>query len=403
MEQIKGLLRKPMRAMRRTLSKFRANCYLARLEKRGCSEDGKITVLFVVQMPEIWNKEAAVFEAMMRHPRFRPELIVVPSYNIVHAEIGEYGSELSFFEQQYGKEYVRKALDNDWLDLRELYPDYVFYQRCWEDYLPKQYHASEVVKFSKTCYIPYCFHVLKDPASYYRNSFFFNLYMFFCCSEQQKMLQRASRRNKNLFLGYPELEAVTLSKQKNNELLSVLWTPRWTDDEETGGSSFLRYMEDVLALGKEIPGVDVMLRPHPMAFQNAIRKEKLTEEDEREYRSRALAAGVRFDENKAIEETFPETDVLLTDFSSVLIPFFLTGKPIIYCARTNLEFSEVAQKVVDCSYKAKDWTEVLDIMKDLKNGKDELRERRIAFAKELKEINEGAADRILNAILNDAK
>lgn len=40
---------------------------------------------------------------------------------------------------------------------------------------------------------------------------------------------------------------------------------------------------------------------------------------------------VSFDTNKNIEDTFEETGILITDVSSIVFPYFLTGKPIIFC------------------------------------------------------------------------
>ena len=63
--------------------------------------------------------------------------------------------------------------DEKWIDLKELKLNYIFYQRCWENYLPECYTTKTVIKHSKTCYIPYCFHGLNVKKTYYSSSFFY--------------------------------------------------------------------------------------------------------------------------------------------------------------------------------------------------------------------------------------
>lgn len=364
-------------------------------------EGRKIKIGFIVQMPEIWDKEAPVFERMLGDDRFDVFLIVVPSYDFAKSETRNYGRELAFFSERYSADRIILANQGEeWIDLKPLCFDYIFLQRCYENYLPVQYHTSTLVRYTKTCYIPYCYHALDDGKQYYMNSFFANLYMFYCCSKQQQSNQKMQRYAKIVYLGYPALESVRLSLLPENR--SVLWTPRWTDDRETGGSSFLKYMNDIPSLKDKIPGIQLTLRPHPMAFENAIKIGAMTEMQVQDYKKEIQDKGVFFDKNVYIEDTFKQTDILVTDFSSIVITYMLSGKPIIYCSNTDVRFSEIYKKIIDCAYIANDYSDIEKYTRMLVNGTDPLKQRRIDLAGELKKEHYNATERIIECLYEDA-
>ncbi len=361
----------------------------------------KIKVGFIVQMPEIWDKEAPVFEKMCGDDRFDAFLIVVPSYDFVKSETRGYGSELDFFSRKYGKDRLIPARkNNEWIDLEPRCFDYLFLQRCYENYLPVQYHTSTLIRFTKTCYIPYCYHALVDRKHYYRNPFFANLYLFFCCSEQQRSLQQFNKNKKTVFLGFPALE--TPMAHSGSKCNSVLWTPRWADDKETGGSTFLKYLDVIPGLVDTIQGIRLTFRPHPMAFDNAIRSGVMTEAQVAEYKKTVQEKGIVFDTNTYVEDSFRNTDILLTDFSSIVITFILSGKPVIYCSGTDVCFSDIYKEIISCSYIAKGFSDIEKYITMIVNGEDPLKQKRIDLADKIRKDHIGATERIIEYIYEDA-
>ena len=360
----------------------------------------RIKVGYIVQMPEIWDKEAPVFETMMEDIRFDPYLLVVPAYDLAHSRIGGYGVELDFFIDKYGKDRIIRLFTGQWADLQFMEFDYVFYQRCWEMYLPRVYQTDQVLKYAKTCYIPYCFHCLIDEEKYYQSSFFQNLYLFFCCSEQQMMQQKPKKYGKNIYNGYPVLGTVLAENKTDHK--TILWTPRWTDDKETGGSTFYKYWQLIPEIKKHFETAELILRPHPLLFQNAVKTNQLSREMIDQYNTELNRLGIKYDKNALIENTFSATDILISDFSSVLVPFFTTGKPLIYCSDTNVAYSDIMKEIINCSYIAKDWNDILTYLHSLMNGLDPLKDRRESLAKRLYEENRHSVERILNTIFEDA-
>ena len=395
-------LNKALKKVRYFMKRKRADRCISKLLRKK-SDHNVISVAFIVQMPEIWDKEAPVFEAMLSDARFSARLIVVPSYDIAKRQISEYGNELEYFVEKYGSECIVKAYeDNDWIDLEQLDLDYVFYQRCWESYLPEQYHTKNVIRFSKTCYIPYAVGLF-DGTEYYKKNFFTNLYACFCSTREQTAFHVQNTNRKIVFCGCPVIEryADIAKKLSPSGSKKLLWTPRWTDDAFFGGSTFFENMYNILELKEEHRDIDLVLRPHPMTFPNAVRNGKMTEEEVEEYKNKVKTSGAVFDSNVFIEDSLFSTDILITDYSSIVWEYFIFGKPIIYCTDTDIDFEEVYKKITKVVYKAGNWEEIKKITSMLLSGEDPMYSERIKLVKEIVDENANATKRIIDYIAED--
>ena len=368
------------------------------------NDNKKIRVGFIVQMPEIWDKEAPIFEAMQKDSKFDPLLIIVPSYDISKSNYCDYGYELDFFLKKYSNSNIIVAYENKhWRDLKELKLDYVFYQRCWESYLPVQYHTKNVIKYSKTCYIPYCFHALDLDESYYNTNFFTYLYMFFCCSKDQYEEVPYRKYRHCVFLGYPSLD----NNSHYNDLFAdgtkktILWTPRWVNDDNTGGSTFLKYLYNIPELISSHDNIRLLLRPHPLSFQYAVKTGALTNDEVMNYKNRMKELGITFDDNAFIEETLKVTDILISDFSSILIHYYLLGKPLIYCSSTDVKFSRTYKYIIQSSYIAKNWDDVIKYSKMLICGKDPLAIERKNKIESICNEHVGAIEKIIKELIEN--
>lgn len=388
----------------RLIKMVKTNFYLKRISRHR-PDGNKIKVGFIVQMPEIWDKEAPVFEYMISDKRFNPYLIVLPSYNIVNSSLNDYGEEYMFFSTHYENSRIIKAFENrELIDLEKQGFDYVFYQRCWENYIPREYRTDFVIRYAKTCYIPYDLIGTYEGKSFYNSSFFRSLYICFSSSREQVSFYKKSRYRKNVFLGAPVLESFLMKNEKRcgeNHCFSILWTPRWTDDVKYGGSSFLRDMYNILSLKEEYSSIDLVLRPHPLSFQNAIKQGNLSESDINRYFSTVDSKGARFDKNKNIEDTFLITDILITDFSAVVPQFFMSGKPVIYCGNPNICFEPAYKRMTSAFYFANEWVEVEKHVHDLVRGIDPLKEKRTAIIESMKNDHRGSTKRIADYIHQD--
>lgn len=397
-ERLKASLKKiqPLNAAWSFLRTAKCNYYLSRWEKNK-PDNRHISVAFLAQLPEIWDKQDTVFEKMLADSRFDPFLVAVPSYDIVKGEIGAYGYELEYFEKKYPAERVLKAKQEDgsWLDLKACGFDYVFYQRPYESYLPRQYDTAHVIQYSRTAYIPYYYQYLNFPL-YEATGFFNNLYLFFASSEADKRQSRIMTKRHVVSVGYPVLERVKPAETAQKKF-TFLWTPRWIDDEQTGGSNFMKYKDLIVKWKAERDDIRLIIRPHPMTFANAIKEGKMSPSEVRDYKNSLIERHITLDSNIFAEDTFAEMDALITDTSSIIISAFVTGKPIIYCSNPQLDFTEDYQKIIGASYQVSDWENLLRTAEMLAHGDDPMKERRLDVISCLN-VPENSVDSILETL-----
>ena len=162
------------RVTKKDIDSFLSLCLL---KKKGVKD--RITVVFILQMPEIWNKQSLIYQQMKTRTNFHIIILAVPEYNIITNSHNFENNTAYEFAVREGMENVIKADKlGDWQDLKELSPDYVFYQRPYEEYLPIKYSSREVIKYSKTCYIPYAFFASTtgEMTMEYERSFARNIY-----------------------------------------------------------------------------------------------------------------------------------------------------------------------------------------------------------------------------------
>ena len=106
------------------------------------------------------------------------------------------------------------------------------------------------------------------------------------------------------------------------------------------------------------------------------------------------------DSNKSIEDTFRNIDILISDNSSVILMFFLTGKPIIYCI-FDVGFGTLFKSIMPGMYIARNWEEVEKYLKMLQNHEDPLKSVRNEIISNNFPQHHNVAEKIVNTIAED--
>ena len=378
-----------------TAEDYRAFKKLQMLQKIKKTGTKKIKVVFLLQMPEIWEKQQLVYEEMCKREQIETIILTIPKYDIktgIHEENIAYDYAL-----RMGFSNVICAKKEKWFDLASIKPDYVFYQRPYEEYLPEIYRSGTVLNYAKTCYIPYAIFASVSSAMNleYERGFARNIYYNFVGSAELENLVRhkfwiTSKMGlrKIKYLGIPILENVLKNEGQESgnkvweywgskeDQLRVLWTPRWTTDEKLGGSHFFDYVGKFTKFAKKDPNIFFAFRPHTMAFDNYLKNGLMSEaqiaELKLEYEKQS---NMVIDEKKEYIDTFAGTDVLITDISSMMMEFFVTGKPIIFCG-TQMALDHLNQEVVETLYHGYTWEEIEKALYELYAGNDSLKSAR---------------------------
>lgn len=371
--------------------------------------DGKIKVGFLIaQNLSTWNKTEPIFFAMQKDRRFDATIICLTPW------IGE--KRIIFKDKTHNSNYESLVVNPDykdakivnawlggdkWIDLKSYDFSYVFCTSPYPLCYPKGLKPKDISKYTKILYTPYGILLLMMFFPMCGNwDFFRNVYCCYCDSNEEKsyfteQIRRAHSEcyQRISFLGYPAMGkfihykndissgAWNFSKNKYR----VLWTPRWTSSDTLAGSNFLKYKDFWLKLIKSKKNMDFCCRPHPLAFGNFIQTGEMTGEEVDTYKKNWETPNSHLDEDPFYASTFWQSDVLVSDFSSILFEYFFTGKPIIFCAtQTNREqpTKEFAM-ILDCCYIAESEADIMSYLAELHDGKDPLKYKRLNVIKEI--------------------
>lgn len=357
------------------LHKAKSKFYINRWAEKRRIHD-KIKVGFIVQMPQLWDKQESVYRRMADDSDFDPYLIIVPAYDFVQEKMGEYGEELAYFKGQCSDgKYIQAWRGGSWEDLIDLGFEYLFYQRPYNRCLPKKYQSNRMIKYSKTCYIPYATAETKHEIIY-PESFFSDLYFGFMEDKGSADENNSKYRYKNhrafYNIGYPVFEKCILLNNECN-YLTVLWTPRWNYDPVLGGSHFFEY-NDILT-NYEWGNRKLIIRPHPLMWSNFQKKGLLSSQETEVIKQQWSEKGIEVDNSPSIENMFETVDILISDRSSVIPMFFMTGKPVIYCPLKS-DYGSLFSTVLPGLYVVDNERELLETLNMLLEGKDPLKRTR---------------------------
>lgn len=363
-----------------------------RLQKRRIAFGSeRIKVVFICQYIPAWSKNKALYDALQADDRFETMLLCIP--NRVHANQLDDPEDQSndaydyFYSHGYRQAVNALVANNTWFNLQAFAPDYVFYNR-YDRPMPVPYTSTAVSAFSKVCLIVYGVSLLKVEEQMIDKLFTANTFCFFAESagiqneflNRNRVLHRWKLSNAVL-CGIPSLENAYLAKgspspawafSKNS--FRVIYAPRWTTDPTWGGSSFLKYSNTFFTIAESHPEIDVLVRPHPLMFQNFIDTGLITAEEAIAFKNAcSVKPNIRLDQEKEYLATFWNSSVLICDYSSMIIEYYITGKPIVYLTYDkNIGYTDQMSAMLSGCYLVNDEDELHRTIEMLLAGKDPL-------------------------------
>lgn len=360
--------------------------------------DGPVRVGFLVDFLPAWSKVRRIYTLLEQDERFEPVLLCVPSNALENPETND---TYEYLKQQGYENAVNTCLGpGQWLALESMELSYVFYLRPYNHLLPEQYHCHRLCAFTKVCLVVYGMSMTKQIAASTMNRDFYR-YVYCFVGESPYVMKKNKRDGwllhllglqKSLFLGMPGVEELRAAEGQAAPAwdfaaegnLRVLWNPRWTTDKSLGGSNFFTFRDTLLSMAEEKP-VSLLIRPHPLMLQNFLKTGEMSREEVDNFRARCQQLpNVALDESKEYNATLWNADVLVTDKSGMMAEFFVTGKPMIFCA-SNMELTptEHMQQLLEGCYVVRTPQELTQCLDALRDGNDPLAQKRHALQKTL--------------------
>lgn len=373
----------------------------------------KIKVYFICQYIQGCNKIYDVIMAMKNDLRFEVKALAVPD------NIKDFpnNNDYNFWFSKFGDITINAVDGNKWFDLKNEKPDYIFIQRPYDNYLPDVYQINCLKKYSKICYIPYAFEIMDLRSVTMPDFFVKKVSMMFCSQTEEynyckKIINSADDnfKRKCFDLGYPSLFNIVMKKNKYNSAFNnidkknsfnVIWTPRWTMDDKLCKSSFFDYKDLIINYLKDREKINFVFRPHPLTFKNFVAEKIMTQKQVDNYLSNFKNSNMCYDYSSDYYDTFNESDVLVTDYSSIIIEYLLLDKPIIYCSKKG-KVNSFLNKVLKCCYCVNNWSELKKTLELIQSGNDYLKKERNKFLNVfLKKYEEDVSLKILDEIEKD--
>jgi hypothetical protein len=379
-----------------------------------------INVLFVCHEPSLWSMFESVYQAMATDAVFSPKIIALP-YAHCTLPAGEYkDAGMAEFLEARGIPVIRgydKATQK-WKQPIELCPDYIFFQTPYTLF-PQAWSVEHVAMIARVCYFSYGpamstgdLGACVQPESFFK---YVSLFLSECAFKKELFAKKWGDKSwfneeRVVVTGYSKFDHYNITITDCNKLAwkrgvhqdvkRILWSTRWNTDE--GMCHFFDYKDYFVKFCKEHERVDFVFRPHPLFWQNFEKTGEFPIEQQAQMKAEyKRSPNMAIDSNIGCEDTFKACDILVSDFSGMLIEFFPSGKPMIYTHRKNM-FNEYAQKMADGVYWVEDENELNETLSMLLSGKDPLREKRKELMDLLFYMPEcGAGDLIRQTIKGD--
>ena len=358
---------------------------------------GKIKVVFICQYIPAWSKNKQLYETLKKDKRFDLLLLCIPdriSSNKLLDPDNLTNDTFDYFSGHGYQESINALLGKDqWLDLKSLHPDYVIYNR-YDRPMPTPYTSAAVSTYAKICLISYGLALHRAGEFMFDKRFAANTYCLFSESEEKRnefirwnRILCGLKLSKAVCCGITGVENALKSKldktsawdfSTNN--FRAIYAPRWTQDSIWGGSSFLKYKEAFLKIADEFSNMDILLRPRPLMFGNFINTGVMTENEVTEYKRECeLRSNLSLDSEKEYHATFWNSSVLICDYTSMIIEYYVTGNPIIFLTYDeNIVYTDLMYDMLSGCYIVHDENELRDVLGDLICGVDPLAEKRKA-------------------------
>ncbi len=373
-----------------------------------------LNVVFVIQYIPGWNKLVPIYDKMRADDRFNPIIVCVPMNIQNHLLMDDKANDTYEYFINNGYSVIN-ALNEDgsWYSLAQLKPDYLFHSRPYDLTMPICYSSRKVAKYALICNVLYGASFTKDMQSVTLNKeYFTNVYCYFSVDQGEtdyykKRFYVGFKKNiTKCFpygaIGLEQMLACRVDERTTNHNKTVIWTPRWSTDSLVGGSNFFNYKKLIFDFARNNPDVLFIIRPHPLMFSNFVKTGEMSQADVDELKQFCKSeSNIELDEEKEYSKEFWNSDILITDVSSIVPEYFITGKPIIYC-HSNIDFhySEAADAIVKSCYETSNSDELMKYLSCLLRGEDTKKSQREAVVNQYYSDVANNSKHIINALIN---
>jgi len=335
-----------------------------------------IRVVFLTFYYEAWDALDGIYHQMVADPRFDPIVVSIPRRMNGETEFG-HEEEVSHFLNEYQIPHLRFYYQNgeEGLErLKKLEPDYVFLNYPWRRNYQPAYRAERLIEFTKICYVPYFSMPLVNepgesgvaPHLYEQRTHQLASLTFTMDKAVLDAYAHTDRGNAHVHLtGSPKIDVLMKQAREGMAVWPIpdrsdrtstvaegrrfrmIWAPHHSfDGKWLNFGRFAEVHKQMLRFASHQPGVEIVLRPHPLLFGTLVERGIICETELQHWLDSWQAL-----DNTALytdgdyASVFQSTDLMVTDGISFLGEYpILTGKPTIFMEKPgHWEFSPLGE------------------------------------------------------------
>ena len=365
-----------------------------------------IRVVFILTEVGVWKTEK-LYLKMLNHPRFQPQLLVIPSLEDQYAY-----NEMKVFLDK--KKYTYTTLNENETIQKRLKPDIIFYQKPYSKVISRKYRYYYNLQ-SLFCFVNYGIHsvlekhILNQPMLnfawqvYYENT---------TCSKEASSLMNNGGHN-CVVTGLPimdeliEASKISIKKDIVKQKKTIIWAPHHTIPIKKNWlnySTFLDYADFMIEVAQKYQDkIEFVFKPHPL-LEPKLRKfwgEKKTQAYYEKWRN---MPNTRVELGKYID-LFQESDAMIHDCSSFIIEYQYFNKPVMFLQNGedhSYNMCSMAKEAYNLHIFGYNKEDIINFIENnVLEGKDYLKSKREAFIKDNLFPPNGlsATDNIIRSIL----
>lgn len=347
----------------------------------------KKKVVFIVESNQKWGWQY-VYEEMKKDDRFELLLVTLPLTTRFKDKIYPQKEDIEFFTQRGmpiidGYDYSTEAC----IDLNKLGADIIFYTHPWFVDVHK-IPPSVTSEYALTCAVSYGFNLVESSCwgTTTPKNFCSNLWTMFAESAWHKPFYEngTNLKHKDILYvtGYPKMDAYNrpvdpkyndIWKEKEHTKPRIIYAPHHSIEREGGFgmSNFVEQAYFFLDFAKKHSEYEFLIKPHPVLKSKCQAVGFMTPTEYEDYieQWRLLPNGNAYTLGNYYD-LFKTSDILITDSSSFLAEYFVSGKPIILLeSKTRMPFNDFALELKKGMYTPEHVEEIEDILYDIFNNK----------------------------------
>lgn len=380
----------------------------------------KISVLYIIHNASLWKTDS-LYKAMLEHPRFDVEILVVPNVSLRDEEtrLNELEQTRRFFEKKnyHFVEWCNVYGDSKYEAIPEQY-DVLIYPQPWPGLVPQTLDfPNNFGRLMINC--EYAFHSQNRKWAYnklYQNAAWLD------CFENEETYRFSCKIKPNkgvnsIVTGLPIEDEFSRKsydspwKPQAQPCKKIIWAPHWTIEEKSSKlpsySRFLEIADYMLSFAQsQIGRIQIAFKPHPY-----LKRELYKHPDWGKERTESYYAAWERGENTQLEQgeyvdLFMTSDAMIHDSCSFCCEYLMTGKAVLFMVKNEQiqvsQLNEMAKKAFYSQYLGYTLDDLQVFLNErVIQGNDINKNVRLAFVEKylIPPNGQSAAGNIINAIL----